>query len=302
MKTVAIIYGDRRFGERMALALERELGDEWSMAAFADVREYEAWKEHGKTRVLLVEEAQLFDEQTEKRLLLLHEGRVPVIRLTTGKQAEEGEALFVYQSVEGIVAAIVTAERRPHEKAGVLREERVRQKRIYGVWPVSGGSGATGQAYRIAKELALTDNTLFLCLDPNPGFPEEVTEGREDVSELIYLLREYGPIWREQEENCVRGGGGFYYISGFFEPGDAALFGDEQARYFLSGFEDSDYWNLVIDFGCLPAGAGTLLRSCDTIYATGTEQERKWRSFERQMRNAELSERVSRLPRMEEKI
>ncbi len=292
MKTVALIFREKRYRNRMLDALKKELPREWSVAGFEEVKELFDWKEKERLRVIIVEAE--YPEGEEKNAIRNFAERTDTSLLWLVEDGTELEfnQIFRYQPIDQVAEAVLEAGRRMERKEIANGKKSMNASRFYGIWPVAGGSGGTRAAFDLAKHLAYSKKTLFLCLDPTPGLPEDVTEGEGDVSELIYLLREYGSDWIRRAHECTRGGGGFCYISGVFGLSDLGLFGEEEAENFIRGAEALEYAYVVIDFGITSAGNGVLLERCDVIYTVGEENKRKWKSFERQAEAEGLLHRI----------
>lgn len=282
MKVVTLIFQEKRYRNRMVDALQRELPREWVVAGFDTIESLLDWSERRRVRVIIIEDAYPEEAELERLREYAEMTDTSLLWLTEEREELEYNQIFRYQPIDQVAVAVLEAGKRMDRKENIFGKRPAYACHFYGIWPVSGGSGATKTAYTLARRLAMNNKTLFLCLDPTPGLPEEITEGEGDVSELIYLLREYGENWVTREEQCTRGGGGFYYISGFAGLSDLSLLGEAEVDAFVQGTELLDYWNVVIDFGSVCGGNVELLRRCDTIYAVGDSSGRKWNSFKRQ--------------------
>ncbi len=297
MKVVTLIFREKRYRNRMVEALQKALPREWVVAGFETIESMLNWSERRRVRVIIVEDAYPDGEESEHLRRYAEDTDTSLLWLKEDREDLEYNQIFRYQPIDQVAEAVLDAGKRMDRKENILGKRPPNGCNFYGVWSVSGGSGATQTAYGLARRLAVRNKTLFLCLDPTPGLPEEITEGEGDVSELIYLLREYGENWVDKEDQCTRGGGGFYYISGLVGLSDLSLFGEAEVEALIQGIQLLGYWNVVIDFGSVCGAHVELLRRCDIIYAVGDSRGRKWISFKRQ---AEVEGIFNRVKRFEE--
>ena len=107
MKTIAIVYPDGRYLERLTLAMHKCLPEGYAAAGFSSEQEFSAWDEHVRVKALLLYEETGGGDSSGNRERLLSEmsGRkIPVWLLTTEKErGEEPGYLFLYQPVDRLL-------------------------------------------------------------------------------------------------------------------------------------------------------------------------------------------------------
>ena len=86
MKTIAIVYPDGRYLERLTLAMQKDLPEGFSAAGFTSAGEFAAWEEHIRVKALLLYEEVCEGDSGQDRDQLLEEmagRRMPVMSTCT---------------------------------------------------------------------------------------------------------------------------------------------------------------------------------------------------------------------------
>lgn len=298
MKKLCVICRDNSYLNQFTDTIPKYLPRDWSVAGYETIEEYERYemtgiiptKESGAgtegrdARLTGVILAQVKEEEREA-VRSRHTGSNMAILWLTEREERSGEEVFMFRPAP-VIATRVTQSlneeplETPQENRGF---------RVIGYVGAEGGAGCTTEAYRQAVALSMKRETSFLCLDQAPGI-RELSAFRSGVSELVYLLREYGPAWGKQFENCAGQVGALTVFAGVEHLGDATMLGDTEVEDFLSGMKEMDYGNVVIDFGT--NGSEVLLSRCDVIYFCGGRNEEKRKILEIQAANGGFRNRL----------
>ena len=309
MKTIAIVYPDGRYLERLTMEMQRGLPDGYTAARFTSIGEFAVWDEHVRIRALLIYEEVLQGDVTEQkpvagqetravqkentgnreRLLSEMNGRkIPVWLLTAEKErGEEPGYVFLFQPVDQLLSrlgeVLGTAPKVVGESASTA------ECRCTGVIALD-GTGSTATALQLARRSAVKSKTILLCINPWPDGGRDWKPAESDVSELLYLLKEYGRDWYKHERFCLRAAGNVRIVSGYSCFTDYGQFTDEDAEAFLSGLEGAGYEALVIDFGASPHPV--LAENCEELYVTGNRSGDRYATLERMLREDGLEDRL----------
>lgn len=291
MKTIAIIYPGSRYLERLTMAMQRDLPEGYAAIGYYSVKDFSPGEEHVRVKALLLYEELCEGDTAEERDRLLGEmaaRKIPVWLLTSEKErGEEPGYVFLYQPVDRILAQlgevlgtaprVVTDSREPSEC------------RCLGVISVD-GTGSSAYAMQLARRCAVSGKTLLLCVNPWLDAIRDWKPGESDVSELLYLLKEYGKDWAGHERFCLRTAGNVKVISGYSCFSDYGQFTWEDAEAFLAGAEAAGYRTLVVDFGASPQPA--LAVSCEELFVVGTGSGERYATLTRMLREEGLAERL----------
>lgn len=302
-RVLGIVCRQTAYTERLSEELCKEEFREWQLATFTSLSEFVQWEGSTAVRLLLLDES-FFDEWQR----LMEDGvQMPFcVWLTEDTEAlERIPGIFMYQSAEQIGRQLSeiyqkqVQEKRPSELPGTSGRTLVPQTNetsfeeapeqgapeetggisIIGVLSPCGGAGVTGFALACGKELARKGTVLFLSLDPYPGLPAE----SQSVSELLYLLREYGAGWVEQREQCIRQQGRLGIVAGMADGSDLWELGTSEWNSFLEGLRQSGAFSfLVMDCGAGCAAREAILRECDCLFLLGEEDSPKIALWKRQ--------------------
>ena len=291
MKTIAIVYPDGRYLERLTLAMHKCLPEGYAAAGFSSEQEFSAWDEHVRVKALLLYEETGGGDSSGNRERLLSEmsGRkIPVWLLTTEKErGEEPGYLFLYQPVDRLLERLGEIF---GSTPKVIREEvSPKECRCKGVISLD-GPGSSACAMQIARRSAVQGKTLLLCVNPWPDGVRDWKPGESDVSELLYLLKEYGSEWYLHERFCLRSSGNVKAISGYTCFSDYGQFTEEDAASFLAGLESAGYSSLVVDFGASPQPV--LAENCEELYVVGSCSGERYATLERMLREEGMAERL----------
>lgn len=300
MKKLIVICQNTSYLERFTDTIPKYLPRDWSVGGYETLEEYERHEQQELTAIaeqngrtptgdsvsiqkglLLAQVAEQKREDIRKRLL----GSGMAVLWLTESEEQSGEEIFMYRPAPIIATRIIQACR--EGKPDMAKNEE--GFRVIGYVGSEGGAGCTTEAYRQAVALSMKRETSFLCLDQAPGL-RELSEFRSGVSELVYLLREYGSTWSKQFENCAGQVGALTVFAGVEHLGDASMLGDSEVEAFLSGMKEMDYGNVVIDFGT--NGSEVLLSRCDVIYFCGGRNEEKRKILEMQAANGGFRNRL----------
>lgn len=291
MKTIAIVYPDGRYLERLTLAMQKSLPEGYVAAGFASETEFAAWEEHVRVRALLLyEETCGGDAQgnREKLLAEMNGRKIPVWLLTTEKErGEDPGYVFLYQPVDRLLERL--GEIFGSAPKVVRENEPPKECRCTGVITLD-GSGSSACALQIARRSAVQGKTLLLCVNPWPDGVRDWKPGESDVSELLYLLKEYGSEWYRHERFCLRAAGNVKAISGYACFSDYGQFTEEDATAFLLGLESAGYSTLVVDFGASPQPV--LAENCEELFVVGSRSGERYATLERMLREEGLAERL----------
>ena len=291
MKTIAIVYPDRRYLERLTMEMQRGLPEGYTAAGFASVGEFVSWDEHVRVKALLLYEDVLQGDDGELRQRVLSEmnGRkIPVWLLTAEKdRGEEPGYVFLFQPVDQILArlgeVIGTAPKVVGETVSPA------ECRCTGVITLD-GTNSSATALQLARRFAVKSKTILLCVNPWPEGGRDWKPAESDVSELLYLLKEYGRDWYRHERFCLRAAGNVKIISGYSCFSDYGQFADEDAEAFIAGLEGAGYEALIIDFGASPHPV--LAENCEELYVVGSRSGERYATLERMLREDGLEDRL----------
>ncbi|GEM_PF-3535985 len=291
MKTIAIVYPDGRYLERLTLAMQKDLPEGFSAAGFTSAGEFAAWEEHIRVKALLLYEEVCEGDSGQDRDQLLEEmagRRIPVWLLTTERErGEEPGYVFLYQPVDHFLNCL--AEVLGNAPKVKSEEHLPTECRLIGVIALDGES-STAYAMQLARQCAVRGKTLLLCVNPWPDGGRDWKPGESDVSELLYLLKEYGAEWHKRERFCVRSVGNVKLISGYSCFSDYGQFTEEDASAFLAGLEAAGCTALVVDFGSSPQP--TLAENCEELHVAGNPSGERYAALERMLREEGLAERL----------
>lgn len=312
-KVLGIVCRQAEYTERLSEELCKELFREWQPAVFSALSEFMQWEGSAAVRLLLLEES--FREEWTR----LPEGteRPFCVWLSEEETVEHVPGIFMYQSSEQIGRQLLEIYqnqmrgRLPSESLKIAEDTTILQNEraspenaavevqqpmpdglsVIGVLSPCGGVGVTSFAYACGKELSRKGTVLFLSLDPYPGLSEVATESQA-VSELLYLLREYGEDWTEKKKACIRRQGALDVLAGMADASDLWELGETEWSCFLKGLRKSGEFSfLVIDLGAGCAAREAVLRDCHCLFLLGEEASSKvvlWkRQFQRFGQNVE---------------
>lgn len=308
-KVLGIVCRQEAYTERLSEELCKELFREWQPAVFSSFSEFMHWEGSTAVRLLMLEEC--FAEEWKR----LPEGteRPFCVWLSEEEPVEHDPGIFMYQSSEQIGRQLLEfyqkqmRGRLPPEPLGIVgnipsqQNERASPKEteaqalqpvsdgltVIGVLSPCGGVGVTSFAYACGKELLGKGTVLFLSLDPYPGL-SEVPEDSRAVSELLYLLQEYGTGWTEKKGVCIRRQGALGVLAGMADASDLWTFGEADWSNFLEGLRKSrEISFLVIDLGVGCAAREAMLRDCHRLFLLGAEDSSKVALWKRQFQRFE---------------
>ena len=231
------------------------------------------------------------DDPAERRQRVLSEmnGRkIPVWLLTAEKdRGEDPGYVFLFQPVDQILArlgeVIGTAPKVVGEPATAA------ECRCTGVITLD-GTNSSATALQLARRFAVKSKTILLCVNPWPEGGRDWKPAESDVSELLYLLKEYGRDWYRHERFCLRAAGNVKIISGYSCFSDYGQFADEDAEAFIAGLEGAGYEALIIDFGASPHPV--LAENCEELYVVGSRSGERYSTLERMLREDGLEDRL----------
>lgn len=281
MKMIAVICQKTSYLNQLVETIPKHLPREWTVAGYETREEFE--HQDGWFRVIL---AQLREEEREEFRENYSRNGTAVLWLTDVEERGEDE-VFMYQTVSALAERVLRKVSEPAELPVAAEAESILH--IFGYLAAEGGSGCTTEAYRKAVRLSDGEKTVFLSLDYAPGL-REMPMKRGGVSELVYLLKEYGEKWTEHMEICAAVKDKLTVIAGSERFGDAAELRCEESEAFVSGLKESGCRNLVIDFGT--AGNEELLSGCDVIFFCGGGNEEKKKALEQQAENGGFRDRL----------
>lgn len=281
MKTLGVICQKTSYLRQLTETIPGYLPREWVVSGYETEEAF--GDAEGVTQVLL---AQIIEEEREG-FLCRNRNRFRTVLWLTDFDTQSADEVFMYRSVSEIAERVLTAFSGPEPVPGLPGSGGGFQ--IIGYIGAEGGTGCTTEAYRKAVRLAAEGKTAFLCLDNTPGL-KELTAADSGVSELMYLLKEYGEDWTAHAEHCVKQIAGMSVYAGVTRIGDATEFRGKETEDFLSGLKGTDCQNLVIDFGT--NGTEELILQCDAVYLCGGKNPEKKNAFLAQAANGGFSERV----------
>lgn len=289
MKTIAIIYHGRKHLERLTLALRKQLPEGYEVAGFVSASEFLSWDGHGRVKALLLSEESGTPEEKEKLTAMISARKIPLWNLSEDADlAEEPGQMFLYQPIDRM------AERLRESLGGnpsgaKAAEPQKTECTCVGVIAL-GAENSTACAMRIAREHAVRNKTVLLCVNPWPEESKDWKPGESDMSELLYLLKEYGSSWYQHEKFCLRSAGNVKVISGYSCFTDYGQFAEEDAEALFAGLEAAGYDCLVVDFGASPQPS--LAVNCEKLYVLGTGIGGRYAVLERMLREEGIAERL----------
>ena len=269
MKKLAVICLKTLYLKQLTESLPKYLSRDWTIAGYGSAEEFRDAK--GVPTVILATA-----EQKDRAAFSETWKDSTVLWLTEHEACAKGE-VFMYQSVSSIAERIREACEAEGRSAPGIEAGQV--LRVHGYAASEGGCGCTTEAYRRAVLMAASGKTAFLCMNRTPGLTEiPAMEG--GVSELVYLLQEYGKSWTDHIRHCGKAVGALTVFAGVSRAGDEALFREEESESFIAGLREKEYRNLVIDFGT--GGTEELISRCDIIWSCGGSNREKQKALERQ--------------------
>lgn len=309
--TLAIVSGQKGYPERLAEELCQKQFREWQVAGFSNLEQFLDWWKRNPVTLLLMEEESYpefwkLEGRKEVLAVLLHGN--------PEKRSRE-DGIFMYQTAQDIGEQLMLCYRHLTGETGaeageaqaLTKQETAEQSgaakategagteepllpEIIGIASPCGGCGATGLAVRVAQELARRKEVLLLSLDAFCGL-SEAEEGNH-VSELLYLLREYGEAFWKQPVSYGTGSGRLLTVAGLADSGELAELTLRYWDCFLRGLRaEGRYRRLVIDFGACTGSPMGLLAACSLLIIPGTE-ETKLKKFYRQALRSVGEERI----------
>lgn len=269
MKKLVVICQNISYLKQLTDVLPKYLPREWTVAGYEKKEDFPAAK--GTVTAVL---GQVEAEQREAFAAKC--AGSTMLWLSETKNCSD-EEVFMYSTVSSIAERVCSA----CDVSGKLsvREAGETVLKVQGYAASEGGCGCTTEAYRKAVLMAASGKTAFLSMDRTPGI-SELPAADGGVSELVYLLKEYGHSWTEHMQYCAKPVGALTVFAGVRRMDDVTLFGEEEAEAFLWGLGEKEYRNLVIDFGT--GGTEHLLGRCDVIWSCGGRNREKLRALERQ--------------------
>lgn len=313
-KVLGIVCRQETYTERLSEELCRELFREWQPAVFPSLSEFMHWEGSAEVPLLLLEES--FREEWKR---LSESTELPFcVWLSEEEPVEHVPGIFMYQSSEQIgrqlleiyhnqmrgrlpsesMRIVENTSGLQHERAspenvgGQAQQPATDRLSVIGVLSPCGGAGVTSFAYACGKELSRKGKVLFLSLDPYPGLSEVAAESQA-VSELLYLLREYGADWTEKKETCIRRQGALDVLVGMADASDLWELGEAEWGCFLKGLRESGEFSfLVIDLGAGCAAREAVLRECRQLFLLGEAASSKVALWKRQFQRLEQNVKV----------
>lgn len=291
MKIIAIVYPDRRYLERLTMEMQRGLPEGYTAAGFVSIGEFASWEEHVRVKALLLYEEVPQgnpDEQRQRVISEMNGRKIPMWLLTAEKErGEEPGYVFLFQPVDQILNRL--GEVTGTAPKVVAEPSHASECRCTGVIAID-GANSTAAALQLARRSSVKSKTLLLCVNPWPDGGRDWKPAESDVSELLYLLKEYGRDWHKHERFCLRAAGNVKIISGYGCFSDYGQFSDEDAEAFLSGLEGAGYESLVIDFGASPHPV--LAENCEELFVVGNRSGERYATLERMFREEGLEDRL----------
>lgn len=276
-KALGIVCRQEEYTKRLCEELCRGEFRDWQLAAFTSLPDFYRWDEKEDVAVLLLEEHFFSEWEAASEASFC---KTLVIWLSEDKEAcLYTPWIFMYQSSEQIsrrLSALFreqTAKKFP-EVSEVRKEGAAPEPEglsVIGVLSPCGGMGVTSFSYACAKELVKQGTTVFLSLDPYTGL-SDVPKDARSLSELMYLLHEYGADWTAHKEHCVHRQGRLEIIAGMADASDLWELGKKQWKDFLSGLRQcSGISFLVIDCAAGCMAREDVLEACGRLFLLGEE-------------------------------
>lgn len=281
MKTLAVICQKTSYLRQLLESIPGYLPREWTVSGFETKESF--LKEEGIAKVLLADVA--FAER--EAFVSKNRKRFNAALWLTDSEAQGADEVFMFRSVSEIAERVLAAAAGPEPRTEPSGNGGGFQ--VIGYIGAEGNSGCTTEAYRKAVRLAAEGKTAFLCLDNSPGL-KELLAAEDGVSELMYLLKEYGAEWVKHTDYCEKQIAGVSVFAGVARIGDATEFRENESECFVNGLRDLNCRNLVIDFGT--NGTEELLLQCDTVYVCGGRNSEKRKALEAQAAHGGFADRL----------
>jgi len=291
MKAIVILCEDKTYLERLVPAMQRGLPAEYSAEGYGSVEEYEAHRSGHPVKAVLLTEGCGSAEERMDLAAGMAARRASVWNLTENPElAESPGCLFRYRPVDRMLERILEATEpgTGGEQAWHLPQECP----VIGVLALS-GENSTAYAMACARKYAARGKTALLCINPWPDASKDWKPGENDVSELLYLLRESGSEWYRKEALCAKDCGTVKVISGYTCFADFGLFDEKDAEALLSGLEAGGYSCLVMDLTGLPTPV--LAQRCRELHVLCAADGERFRALERMLREEGLADRLRRV-------
>lgn len=279
MKKLVVICQNISYLKQLTDVLPKYLPREWTVSGYEKKEEFPGVK--GTAAVVLA------DVPKEERGTFAQRCKDCALLWLTGEMTGAENEVFMYGTVSSLAEKVCEACDGPGKK--VLRETEGQELRVQGYAASEGGCGCTTEAYRKAVLMAAAGKTAFLCMNRTPGIAE-LPEQDGGVSELVYLLQEYGKSWTEHMKYCAKSTGALTVFAGVRRADDTALFKEEESEAFLAGLREKEYRNLIIDFGT--GGTEDLMMRCDVIWSCGGRNKEKLKALERQAEGGGFRDRL----------
>ena len=302
MKRIVIIYHEKRYLDRLTEQIRRWLPEDYTAAGYLSVQSYEERNDSEDVRAVLMEETK---EDYGERLKKWANQDIKVWFLTENRDREQDPGmLYVYRPAREFAEKLSVLWKKPVTR---IREEETgyaEDCRCVGVMTVDGES-STEFAGRQAKAYAQNGKTLFLCLNPWAKLykgkerkdSERLSAGRQPVSgyecgvsELFYMLKEYGEDWYSFDKLCGKIENNVRTIGGYRCLSDIRCFGKTEVAALQSGLKKGGYRSFVVDFGDSPISE--LAEICDDLYLLGDRQSDHFAEAERLLATEGMAERI----------
>lgn len=213
----------------------------------------------------------------------------------------EGDVIFKYQSGEEICMRLVQLLAK-EEKAELLKIRKKDSGRILGFYSPVHRLGQTRMALKKGKELARSENVLYLNMETYPGtgvyFPEE---RQKNMSVLLYYAKQESPKMASVLAGLVQKREGMDYVPPAVVPEDIkSVSKGEWLWLFEEILRKSIYETLILDLGDSVQGLYAILEACDVIYMTAADDPAaasKIRQFEESLELAGCVQAAERMVR-----
>lgn len=263
VKTLAICDQDKQYAIKLMRAFSEKRNFGFQVRVFSDAGELKQFLLQTQIEILLITGNYMSEE-----IGALNIGKI--ILLSDGEVFEEFsdyEKIYKYQSADHILKEVLCyyAE---YAKPMTGMYAQKKQFEIHGVYSPVGRCGKSALAEALAGKLGKKKKTLLLDLQSFSADEEQLAdEEMWDLADMIYFLRQGKKTFLYKLGSIVRSRDTFDYILPMRAPADLKSVTLAEWEELLNKLDaDSDYDEIVIDFGNDICGLFQLLCQCTRIY------------------------------------
>jgi hypothetical protein len=206
----------------------------------------------------------------------------------TDGESDREEVLYRYQSAEALLAQIISGcSRESGAEEMFLQRGSTQMVRMLGMYSPVHRCGKTGYALKLGKELAESENVLYLSLESYGGIGGYFPEEGQTIVDALYYSRQEGqnlgmilPLMIRHMDKLD------YLLPARVSEDIKSVTYEDWKRLFRQIAEQSIYEVLILDMDETVDGIYEILRSCEEIHVMTVKDEMaaaKIRQFEEEL-------------------